>query len=147
MARFLRYLLLAAMTIPASAATRLSVQELQTLIESAVQAGRSDEEIARRLSGVELKERLTENRAGFFPPTMGAKTQASLQLLAYTSALLPPPAAEAPPDAAPNAAAQGSILDRARAYASEYARRLPNFLCTATTRHFDDDASFRGPEI
>jgi hypothetical protein len=87
----LRVCLLSAVIAPLFGG-RLSVQELKTLVISSRAAGNSDEEIARRLSHVELSGRLTdaalaEIRAG----GIGPRTNLLLRILADESEFEPAP--------------------------------------------------------
>lgn len=91
--RGVRFWLLMWATLAAAAATRLSVGQLLNLVTAARAAGASDQEIAAKLAGVELKERLIP--AGF-PADLGPQTQERLRILALESAFLLPPAAAVP---------------------------------------------------
>ncbi|MGA3034386.1 MAG: hypothetical protein ABSD70_13945 [Terracidiphilus sp.] len=103
-------------------------------------AHRPDQEIARRITNLELSERLTEstlNRiVSDFAP--GAQTKAALQLLADQSAFLDPPPSELPSIPPPDVSAQQRMLDAARSYVAQTLTSLPNFLATRTTNRFDD---------
>ena len=108
--------LLAAMVLPAVAAKRLTVAQLEKTLEAANEKHRADEEAVRLLGEAVLAERLTDAArerifANLHP---GPKAELALQLLADQSAFLDPPAAELPADAAPDAATAERILNAAR---------------------------------
>ena len=52
--------LLAAMTLPAGAAKRVNVAQLEGALGASIAAHKSDDAIARQIGGMELSERLTE---------------------------------------------------------------------------------------
>ena len=132
--------LLAAMVLPAGAARRITVAQLEQTLAASNAEHRSDFEAARSLSELQLTERLTGatlNRlAGQL--TLGPKTTLALQMLADQSALLDPPASELPATALPDAATQLRLIDAARSYVVQTLPRLPNFFATRATNRFDD---------
>ncbi len=126
----------------ARAARRVNVSQLEQALTAALAEHRPDADIARQLAGFELTERLTDQTLDGFAAGRGLqpRTALALQLLADQSAFLDPPASEIPATAAPDAAAQQQILQRARAYAVETWSRLPNFFVSRVTTRFDDGA-------
>lgn len=136
--------LLTAMVLPAGAAKRLTVAQLEKTLEAANEKHRADEELVRLLGEAVLTERLTgaareRISAGLHP---GPKASLALQLLADQSAFLDPPAAELPAAAAPDAALAERILNAARAYVVKTLPRLPDFFATRITNSFDN-----GPQV
>lgn len=105
--------LVAVITIPAAAATTLSVKQLSGLIGDMQQQNKSDSNIAEKLMDVTLSEQLTpgaiDQLRGMNP---GPETLEQIRILTVESALLPPPVSDLPTTAPPDAAAQKAILDR-----------------------------------
>jgi hypothetical protein len=131
--------LLAAMVLPAGAARRLTVAQLEKTLEAANEKHRADEELVRLLGEAVLTERLTDaaRERIFASLHPGPKAELALQLLADQSAFLDPPASELPADAAPDADAAERILNAARVYVVKTLPRLPDFFATRTTYRFD----------
>jgi VWFA-related protein len=134
--------LVAAMLLPANAARRVTVSQLEQILASATAAHRSDAETAKQMGELELTERLSQSTLDRVASTraFGPRTALALQLLSDRSAFLDPPAAEIPATALPDSIAQTHMLAAARAYAVETWSRLPNFFVTRTTNRFDDTA-------
>jgi VWFA-related protein len=135
---------LAAMTLQASGARRVTVAQLEEVLTSADAAHRADEETAHQVGELEMTERLTEPTLDRFAAAhkLGPRTALALELLSDRSAFLNPPAGELPATAFPDADAQKSMLDAARAYSVETWTRMPNFFVTRVTHRFDD-----GPHV
>ena len=129
-----------AFCVPTCAARPVSIAQFERTLAESSAAHRPDQEIARRITNLELSERLTEstlNRiVSDFAP--GAQTKAALQLLADQSAFLDPPPSELPSIPPPDVSAQQRMLDAARSYVAQTLTSLPNFLATRTTNRFDD---------
>jgi VWFA-related protein len=140
MRRLILLALLAAMVLPAGAARRVTVAQLETALAAAVSAHRADIEVARQLGDLELTERLTgatlDRWAAKLP--LEPRTALALQLLSDQSAFLDPPANELPATAFPDAATQQKLMDAARGYVIQTVPHLPNFFATRTTNRFDD---------
>jgi VWFA-related protein len=115
---------------------RVTVDELETALNDA--HGKSDGELAGKLSGMELSERMSSARLMAWKGRVhGAKAWAALLALSDASAFLAPPAAEIVADAAPSQAAQQAILRKASDYVSETIPKLPDFYATRTTARFE----------
>lgn len=144
MRRLILLALLAAMVLPAGAARRVTVAQLEQSLAEDSSSHRADAEIARQIGDLELTERLTgstlDRLAAKLP--MGPRTALALQLLSDQSALLDPPASELPATALPDTATQQRLMDAARGYVIQTVPRLPDFFATRTTHRFDD-----GPQI
>jgi VWFA-related protein len=144
MRRLILLVLLAVMVLPAGAARRVTVAQLETALSADISAHRADVEVARQLSDLDLTERLTgttlDRWAAKLP--MGPRTALSLQLLSDQSAFLDPPVNELPATAFPDAATQKRLMDAARGYVIQTVPHLPNFFATRTTNRFDD-----GPQV
>jgi VWFA-related protein len=138
-----RLLLLAALfsiVIPAFAARRVTVAELRQILAAERAANKSDADSAQQLDSLELTEQLTD-------PTLqritadtntGPKTAQALLLLADSSALLAPPAAEIPATPRPDLAAQAAMIGASVKYVSGSLHHLPDFLAARVTHSFND---------
>jgi hypothetical protein len=131
--------LITALPIASRAAKHITVAQLTQTLAADVGA-QPDAEIARRISGMELSERLTEATLARLAVTLSADPQAALtlQLLADQSAFLDPPASELPPTPAPDDPTKQRVLDAARSYVAQTLPRLPNLLATQSTNRYDD---------
>lgn len=132
--------LLGAMVLPAVAAKRVTVVQLEQTLASDFASHRADAEIAHRLGDFELSERLTDATLDRFAKnlSLGPRTALALQLLADQSAFLEPPPSELPATGNPDAATQQRMMDLARGYVVRIWPHLPNFFVTRTTARFDD---------
>ena len=117
-----------------------TVAQLQRILTAARASHRSDTQIARQISRLDLSERLTDATLGHLTADFASfpETAESLQLLADKSAFLMPPAKEIPATPPPDDSAQRQMLDAARSYVAQTLPLLPNLLATRTTRYFDD---------
>ena len=118
----------------------MTVAQLEQTLIADNAAHRPDAETARRISDVELSERLTEGSLSRLrqPFAGDSRTATALLLLADRSAFLEPPPSELPANPAPNAGGQQHLLETAQRFALETLPRLPNLLATRTTFSFDD---------
>ncbi|MGO9339455.1 MAG: VWA domain-containing protein [Terracidiphilus sp.] len=132
--------ILAASVVPAGAARRITVEQLEQTLDAGAAAHRTDTEIARQLGELEVSERITDATLERFARriAIGPRTALALKLLADQSAFLDPPASELPATATPDVATQERILDMARGYVIETVPHLPNFFVTRTTSRFDN---------
>ena len=108
---------------------------------------RADQSLARKLSPLQLSQRLTEDQlANLQNHAPGPKTAVVLEELMAQSAFLDPPPNEltsAPPPPIPE---QRAIYQRCVEYLATYTRRLPNLIGTENIRRFDDDPVLRKDE-
>jgi hypothetical protein len=132
--------LLAAMALPAGAARRVTVAQLERTLAAYHAAHRADSDVARNLGALQLSERLTQSTLDTLTTqlALGPNTVLALELLADQTALLDPPAGELPATALPDASTQQRLIDAARSYVELTLPRLPNFFATRTTTRFDD---------
>ncbi len=132
--------LFAAMTLPAGAAKRMTVAQLEQALAAATAAHKADAEMAHMIAGMELSERLSESTLERIDARLNAGPQVTLamQLLAAESEFLNLPSSELPATAAPDQEAQLRMFQAATRYVAETMARLPNFLATRTTNRFDD---------
>jgi hypothetical protein len=140
MRRLILLLALAAMALPAGAAKRVTVAQLEQALITAGAAHKPDLEMMRLIGEMELSERLTEDTLGRLNAKLGLGSEAALalRLLAHQSEFLDPPPSELPATAAPGDAEQQRMLDAARIYVAKSLPRLPNFLANRTTYRYDD---------
>jgi hypothetical protein len=137
MRRLALLLLFAGIALPGFAAKRVTIAQLEQLIAAA--QGKTDADVADRLSALQLTERLSTEKVDRLAKTLpGVKTKMALVALADASAFLRPPAAEIPTAPEPDPVAQRQMLDQSVDYASKTLSRLPNFFATRETTLFMD---------
>jgi hypothetical protein len=135
----LSLLLLTAVSLWA-APQRITIDQLRQSLAARVAAHDSDDALARYLGGIELTEQLTRQSLDEIVSAdkPGPRTIEALHLIAAASTFLDPPAAEAPPQAPPDASTQQAILNAAVKYVAGTFKALPNFLASRLTDSFDD---------
>lgn len=117
------------------AAERITVAQLEHVIASS--KGQKDEDVARRISVLTLKERISsEASAKLSGELPGEVSRAALVVLANASAFLDPPVAEMPVSPAPSNDEQRSIVARAEQFVSNTTKRMPNFFATRATTQY-----------
>ncbi len=124
---------------PAWAAKTITVQQLKDLLISLQQEKKTDLEVASALEQVQLSEQLdrpTMNSLGGYIP--GPNSTEQMFVLEARTAVLAPPAAELPTAAAPDAAAQRSLLDKAKSYVNTSYQQLPALSATKNTFRFQN---------
>jgi hypothetical protein len=137
MRRLALLLLVAGIVLPCFASRRVTVERLEQLIAAA--QGKTDADVAERLSGLELTERLSDAEVDRLRASLpGVKSQLTLIAIADASAFLGPPAQEIVSAPGPDNAAQRRMLDLAVDYAGKALSRLPNFFATRETTLFMD---------
>ena len=113
---------------------RVTVERLEQLVHvlSTLYTS-SDAEIARRLSGMELSERLNTARLATLQATLrGREAREALVALADEAAFLAPPPEEIPSTAPPDLATQRLIISRTVDYVTKTISKLPNFFADRT---------------
>ena len=132
--------LVAVLALPAYAARRVSVEQLEQTLTAAISTHTEDADMVRMINALELSERLTDATLNRFAArfTLSPRVVLALQLLADQSAFLDPPASELPATAPPDAAAQQHMMDMARGFAVMILPHLPNFFATRVTQRFDN---------
>jgi len=127
---------------PAWAAKNITVQQLKDLLTADQQAKKADAEVANELKEVALTEELTTTVMNSLSSVLpGQATLEQIYVLEAKSAILAPPASDIPTTAAPDAAGQKAILDKAMDYASKTYAALPTVTATKTTIRFQDNVS------
>ena len=135
--RLVFLLLPAALVLPAAAADKVTVQQLEQAVAAA--QAKPDKDAAQEVGGLELTERLTTARLEKLKTILpGEQSRQALLAVADASAFLNLPSADAPPDATPDAATQGHIMSLAADFVMATIPKLPNFLATRTTTRFQD---------
>ena len=146
MKRFGWLLVVLLAAVPAWSAKKVTVQELKATLESLQQAKKADADVATALKQLELTEQLTRpvmnSLVGFVP---GPLSTEQIYVLEARSAELPPPASDLPTTAAPDAAAQKAILDKAAEYVSKTYAQMPSLSATKTTIRFQDNVEAAAP--
>jgi hypothetical protein len=135
-------LLLAGWAWPAMAAKSVSVGQLEQLLDTL--RGKSDGKVAQELSDLELTERVSLTRLAHWEAEFpGSRSHEALTKLADLAAFLNPPAADVIPIAAPDNGTQERMLALAAEYVKTTITRLPNFIATRETTHFEDTPSLQ----
>jgi hypothetical protein len=140
----MRYRLVAAVFVFALAACAqtLSVAQLRSFLQSAIQLKQSDKEVAGFLSHTRMTERLDDRTIEDLQGLgIGARTLSALRALRDESKGLgaAAPAAAEPktnPIPPPSAEEQAALITEARQYALNYSKNLPDFICTQVTRRY-----------
>lgn len=114
----------------------VTVVELTDLIHAA--KSKRDGEVAGEIERLQLIERLSSLKLAKLSEDLpGAKSRASLMVVADASVFLDPPKAEIPDRAKPDAATQREIASRAVDYLKKVIPRLPNFYAKRFTTSFE----------
>ncbi len=140
MGRLMLLVLVVVGVLPAFAAHRVTVVQLEQSLAANQASHRPDAVVSRQFADLELSERLTDATLSRFAArfSLGPRTALALQLLSDQSALLDPPVNELPATASPDSVAQQRMMDLARGYAVERSSHLPDFFVTRVTNRFDD---------
>src|SRR5580698_1836402 len=135
-------LLLAVSAWPAMAAKSINVGQLQQLLDSL--RGKSDGKVAQELSDMQLTERVSPALLARWEKDFpGSKSHEALIKLADLAAFLNPPAADVVPIPGPDSATQERMLEMATDYVKTTITRLPNFIATRETTHYEDTPSMQ----
>ncbi|HKN20639.1 MAG TPA: hypothetical protein VJX73_04440 [Terracidiphilus sp.] len=135
-------LLLAISAWPAMAAKSVTVGQLEQLLDTL--RGKSDGKVAQELSDLELTERVSPARLAHWEKDFpGGKTHEALIKLADLAAFLNPPAGDVVPIPGPDSGTQERMLGLAAEYVKTAITRLPNFIATRETTHFEDMPSMQ----
>lgn len=133
-------LVLLMLAVPAWAAKKMTVGELEDLLHSLQQAKTTDAEIANQLKQVELSEQLPRAAMNALVARVpGPQSTAQLYAIEAESAMLAPPAADLPAAPAPDAATQRAILALAETYVTKTYRQLPPLKATKVILRFQDN--------
>ena len=106
--------------------------------------GKSDTEIARQLSGLELTERMSSAKLKSLEQSVpGKKSRRALVALADASVFLTPAAADVLSQTRPDLDEQRHMLTLTVGYLAKTLPKLPNFYATRTTVRFDNGRSMK----
>jgi VWFA-related protein len=115
----------------------VTVKELETLIANAHDVSRS--ELAHRLEGVQLTERLDSSKlAKLEKEVRGSNAREALEVVADESVFLAPPADEVLSTPPPDMATQRQILSDTISYINTTIPKLPDFSATRTTVQYHE---------
>ncbi len=128
----------------AASAPGYSVAQLLTFMRSSIQQKTPDQDVAKYVAKMKLSEKLDAATIEQLQSEgLGPKTVAALkEQMASTSALKPPVAVQEAPKPAPIPPPpyeeEQKVIGDMTEYALNYAKRLPDFLCTQVTRRYAD---------
>ena len=124
---------------------KMTVEQLVSFVRSSIQFKQPDKLVAATLAASTLSERLDNATIDELQSEgAGPKTVEALRALKTASQTLaapakptptPPPPPPIPP---PSEEEQHKVIEQARAYAMNYTKSLPDFLCTEVTRRYVD---------
>jgi VWFA-related protein len=129
---------------PPHSVERVTVEKFEQILGAA--QGSSDSEMAAKLSGLELAERMSSTKLTEWKARMpGTKARTALVAVADASAFLNPPVAEVPDTAAPDMATQRLMISKTVDYLVKTLPRLPNFFATRSTLRFRETGQKDNP--
>ncbi len=121
---------------------KISVTDLRVLLDET--RGQPDAQVAKRLSELELTERLSTAKLTSWEADLpGDKARQALIVLADASAFLDRPAVETSVTDRPDLAAQRKILALAVNYLVQALPKLPSFFATRNLSRFEDVSQIR----
>ena len=132
---------------PDAALKQMTMAEVEAILKE--DRGDRDAELAKRLSYIQLTERMTSAKLrNWMMVFRGKKTRATLTALSDASAFLDPPQEEVLKDAPPDDSAQDKMLALISDYLNKTMPKLPNFFATRTTVRYEDTPAIhqRGTE-
>jgi VWFA-related protein len=120
-----------------SSAQRVTVAQLEQMLETARVSG--DKQVAEKLSGVELTERMSSATLRSWSARLpGGRSRAALVAVADRSVFLALPPSEIPSTAQLDWVAQQRTLSRTLEYLNKTMLKLPDFSATRTTIQYDE---------
>jgi hypothetical protein len=146
MKRFGWVLIVLLATTPAWCAKKITVAQLEEMLNALHDQKKTDGETANALKQIELAEELTRAKMNSFVSLVpGPLSTEQIYVLEARSATLGPPAADLPATPAPDPAAQKAIIDKAAEYVSKTYSQLPSLTATRTTIRFQDNVEAAAP--
>lgn len=137
MRKCINLLAFVSLAMPALAAKRVDIRQLDQ--ELAEVKTKPDAEVAHRLAGLELTERMSAVELMRWRDAMpGPESKHALAILADSSAFLHTPPGEVPQTAPLDEAAQKQALSLASAYVETTLAKLPNFFAAESITTFED---------
>jgi len=116
---------------------KVTVQQLKDLLVTMKLGKKTDYEVASRLKEIELSEELTAAvKSDLMFMSVGPLTSDQICVLEARSAMLAPPPSDLPSDAAPDAAAQRAILDKAISFAAKNDQQIPRLTAVKMVAHY-----------
>jgi hypothetical protein len=132
-------LFLAMTAIPALAAKRVTLKQLNQSLTEAIASSKSEKDILHILSQVELTERMSiEDLQQWQAKLPGSSSRQALTVLADSSSFLKPPAEQIPSNPPLDKDAQHKLLASALDYVDKTLAKLPNFFATESITLFED---------
>jgi hypothetical protein len=139
-------LVLALAATPAWCVKKVTVAELKDTLAAMHRDNKADADVANALKQLELTEELTRSVMNdVVADVPGPLSTEQIYVLEARSAMLAPPASDIPTAAAPDAAAQKAMLDKAADYVSKSYSALPGLAATKTTIRFQDNVEAAPP--
>ena len=139
MHKLLATVILLFLTLPAIAATKVTVQQLDDRLNELYQQRKSDEATATKLKDLQLTEQLTTAEMNSFTRyAPGPLTTTQIRILAVDSSLLPPPPGDLPSDPTPDHPTQAAIMAKAVDYAAQQYAHLPKLVADKQTIRFQN---------
>ena len=130
-------LFLALLALPGYAAKRLTVEQFDQLLTTF--HGKSDSDIALRLTDIELTQRPTPAALDRWQTQpFGPEAKRALAVIANCAVFLNLPPADLPASPAPGRDEQRRMLGLTVGYVTKTIHQLPNFFATRVTSHFED---------
>ena len=137
--RFLLVLGVMTLALPALAVKKMSVDQLQQAIAAAQAIHRTDDALAQQLADVKLTARLDSwTLQPLLAASPGPHTSRALRALADDSIFLDPPPSQILAKPAPDVSAQKAMLGQTVHYVARTLPKLPDFMATRVTEHFND---------
>jgi tetratricopeptide (TPR) repeat protein len=139
------FIIVIAATLPLSATTKATVQQLDSLLADMHKQSKTDDQVANALREMELTQQLLSSVMNSFVQYQpGPQSVVQIRVLALESALLPPPPSELPDTPPPDPATQSAIIGRATEYAARQLDLVPKLTTDKLTlRYQDGDAAVR----
>jgi len=131
-------LVLLMLAVPAWAADyKITVQQLKDMLVTLNLGKKTDYEVSSRLKEIDLSEELTAAvKSDLMFASPGPLTSEQICVLEARSSMLAPPSSDLPSDAAPDAAAQRAILDKAIEFAAKNDQQIPRLTAVKVVAHY-----------
>jgi VWFA-related protein len=137
--RLVTILALLAISLPALASRRMTVEQLKQALASDSSLHRTDNEVAQQLGDVQLTARLNSSlRLQLIAQSPGPKSALAIRALADNSAFLDPAPEDLSSKPAPDLAAQKAVMGQVVHFVARTLPTLPNLTAMRVTQHFVD---------
>jgi hypothetical protein len=144
MKHFAWILVLLVAAIPSSAATKMTASQMKDKLVSMHQAAKEDSDVADFLRDAQLTEQLTPAAMSDLLALLpGPLSNQQIEIHQGRSAFLPPPAADIPNAAAPDAGTQKAIFGKAADYAVKSYSQNPHLTASKATSRYQDGFRLR----